>query len=252
MTTDLEQVRRKYRRVAGIYDLVSARPTEALRRAAVERLALRPGDRVLDLGCGTGLSLGPLRDAVGETGCVYGVDASPDMLARARNRVVVTGWKNAQLILADAETFEVPEPVDGLLCFFTHDILLSEIALPRAMKFLAPGARLAAAGVMLANGWRGWLINPVTVAYSFPAVTKRDVARSFRPFAVLDPLVSDLRVEEQLLGSHYLAWGMRVGETSRDGVRFRHPLVRPDEVQKIPILRTTAPRPPGPGLRSCT
>jgi len=227
MTADLEQVRRKYRRVVRIYDFVSARPTEALRRTAVQRLALRPGDHALDLGCGTGLSLGLLRDAVGETGHVYGVDASPDMLARARERVAAAGWYNVQLILADAETFELPEPVDALLCFFTHDIVLSETALPRAMQFLGPDARVAAAGVKLTHGWRGWIINPVTVAYSLPAVTRRDIERSFRPFAVLEALVADLRVEEQWLGSHYLASGRRDGRMNRayppHGLTREHP-----------------------------
>jgi demethylmenaquinone methyltransferase/2-methoxy-6-polyprenyl-1,4-benzoquinol methylase len=206
---DVEKIKRKYRRNAPFYDRLIARPTDALRRAAVERLALGPGDRVLDLGCGTGLSLPLLREAVGERGVVYGVELSPDMLARARERVGAAGWRNVRLIEADAETFELPEQVQGVLCFYTHDILLSPTALPRAIALLAPDGRVVAAGAKLVPGWRGWLVNPITVAEALPAVTTRDLRRSYRPFAELEELLLDFHVEERWLGSQYLVWGRR-------------------------------------------
>lgn len=52
-------------------------------RAAVAELGLRPGDRVLDAGCGTGRALPPLRDAVGREGTVLGADLTPAMLQAA-------------------------------------------------------------------------------------------------------------------------------------------------------------------------
>lgn len=51
--------------------------------AAVGRLGLREGDRVLDAGCGTGRALTPLRAAVGPSGVVVGADLTPAMLAAA-------------------------------------------------------------------------------------------------------------------------------------------------------------------------
>ncbi|MFJ4715324.1 class I SAM-dependent methyltransferase [Streptomyces sp. NPDC088785] len=51
--------------------------------AAVAALGLRPGDRVLDAGCGTGRALPPLRAAVGPSGTVLGADLTPAMLAAA-------------------------------------------------------------------------------------------------------------------------------------------------------------------------
>jgi len=56
-----------YRTHAGDYDASAAR-TMALRRRTVARLALQPGDVVLDAGCGTGLSFALLRIAVGSGG----------------------------------------------------------------------------------------------------------------------------------------------------------------------------------------
>lgn len=51
---EVDKVRRKYHRTAWLYDRLIAAPTERLRREAVSHLRLRPGDRVLDLGCGMG------------------------------------------------------------------------------------------------------------------------------------------------------------------------------------------------------
>ncbi|CAM5464913.1 Methyltransferase OS=Streptomyces fumanus OX=67302 GN=GCM10018772_67550 PE=4 SV=1 [Streptomyces fumanus] len=51
--------------------------------AAVAELGLRPGDRVLDAGCGTGRALTPLRAAVGASGVVLGADLTPAMLQEA-------------------------------------------------------------------------------------------------------------------------------------------------------------------------
>lgn len=51
--------------------------------AAVAELGLRAGDAVLDAGCGTGRALPPLRDAVGSTGTVLGVDLTAEMLEAA-------------------------------------------------------------------------------------------------------------------------------------------------------------------------
>ncbi|WP_405707011.1 methyltransferase domain-containing protein [Streptomyces xanthophaeus] len=51
---------------------------------AVAEFGLRPGDRVLDAGCGTGRALSPLRAAVGPSGLVLGADLTPQMLTAAQ------------------------------------------------------------------------------------------------------------------------------------------------------------------------
>ena len=201
----VERVHRKYRRNVRWYDRLVAPLTTRLRRDAVARLALGEGTRALDLGCGTGLSLPFLRAAVGASGVVYGVDLSPDMLAVARRCCAERGWTNVHLIEAMAESFELPEAMDGLLCFYTNDILLSPSAVPRALGFLRAGARVVAAGAKLTRGWRGALVNPVTRAYSGLAVT-RGLAQE--PWAKLRKHLADFHVEERWLGSQYLVWGI--------------------------------------------
>jgi ubiquinone/menaquinone biosynthesis C-methylase UbiE len=127
------------------------------------------------------------------------------MLAAARRRSSEAGWENVHWIEADAERFELPEPVDALLCFYTNDILLSPTALPRTFGFLRPGARVVAAGGKLARGWRGAIVNPITRAYSGLAITHALVRE---PYAVLRERLADFRVEERALGSQYLAAGV--------------------------------------------
>jgi len=73
----IERVKRKYRLNAPWYDTLVSLPTLKLRRIAVQRLALRPGDVVLDFGCGSGLSFRFLEKAVGPEGRIIGVELSP-------------------------------------------------------------------------------------------------------------------------------------------------------------------------------
>src|ERR1700730_4699621 len=61
------------------------------RGRAVARLGLKPGERVMEVGCGTGRNLPFLRDAVGREGEVIGVDASGGMLAGAQRTIPPRG-----------------------------------------------------------------------------------------------------------------------------------------------------------------
>ena len=98
----------RYRASARFYDLISAEwPVyRAGRVAAIDLLALRPGHRVLDIGCGTGLNFPLVQDRIGPTGSITGVDASAQMLAQAQRRSRTAGWDNVRLIEADATTLD--------------------------------------------------------------------------------------------------------------------------------------------------
>jgi ubiquinone/menaquinone biosynthesis C-methylase UbiE len=79
-------IARRYDRIAGLIGLIDWLffVPPYFRRRAAQRLGLNPGDRVLEIGCGTGRNLPYLREAVGPEGRIYGVDLSAGMLAKAR------------------------------------------------------------------------------------------------------------------------------------------------------------------------
>ncbi len=102
----LESTKAAYRRYASVYDAVFGPVLHAGRKAVVEVLRLRPGDRVLEVGVGTGLSL-PLypRDVR-----ITGVDVSAEMLEKARMRVARRRLTNVDALLEmDAQQMAFPD-----------------------------------------------------------------------------------------------------------------------------------------------
>ena len=82
MTSAIELSQRGYRRFAPLYDLVFGASLAPGRRAAIRSLACRPGDRVLEVCVGTGLSLPLYPRGVRVTG----IDVSREMLAKRSNK----------------------------------------------------------------------------------------------------------------------------------------------------------------------
>ncbi len=90
---------------------------EPLGRVAIERLGVAAGERILDVGCGCGQTLLQLAELAGPSGHVLGVDISPPMLARARERAAKQ--PTIALALGDAQTYAfVPEAFDALYSRF--------------------------------------------------------------------------------------------------------------------------------------
>jgi ubiquinone/menaquinone biosynthesis C-methylase UbiE len=122
------------------------------RQAAAERLALAPGQRVLDAGTGTGQSLDVLCPAVGPSGLVVGVDLSRGMLDRASKRAADKGFANARLVEGSLLTLErgtvaahLPEGrgFDRALAFLVMSALPEwELATERVWSLLEPGGTM--------------------------------------------------------------------------------------------------------------
>lgn len=155
---------RRYASKAAGYD-ASAQRTMALRMRTIGLLNLQPGDVVLDVGAGTGLSYEPLLQAVGPQGRVLAFEQSPDMFERARQRAQNAGWKNLWHVCDTAEAVKLPQAPDAVLFNYTHDILRSHAALANLMGQVRPGTRIAIAGIKYFPWWTGplnllpWLKN---------------------------------------------------------------------------------------------
>ena len=206
-STDDARTRRrsieKYRRHAARYDGTCG-PTWRIRQRAVAALALQPGDRVLDVACGTGLSLALLRACVGEAGHVFGFDHSTEMLARARDRVARAGWQNVTLIESAAQAVALPQPVDALLFHYTHDILRSPAAFARVLACARPGARVAIAGVK----YFPWWLAPLNAWVYLKNYAYNGTPGELRtPWDRIAPHLADWRWQPTQFGMGYLASG---------------------------------------------
>jgi phosphatidylethanolamine/phosphatidyl-N-methylethanolamine N-methyltransferase len=106
VTMQIEAVKAAYRRYARIYDAVFGPVLQPGRRALLEALKLKPGDRVLEVGVGTGLSLPLYPRSVRLTG----IDVSSEMLEKARDRVARRRLENVEALLEmDAEDMSFPD-----------------------------------------------------------------------------------------------------------------------------------------------
>lgn len=203
---ETERVKKSFGRIARFYDLIG-RFSASTGARAIARAELRPGETVLDLGCGTGLSFDLLERAVGPQGHIIGVELSPEMLAQARKRIAGHGWTNVTLIEANAEEVDLgPGSVDVVVSIYTNDIMHSRAAVERAVQALRPSGRFVAAGVKRARGLRGVVLNPVTLAYSLPFIT---MPLSASPWSHLENFLGSLQLEEHGWGSLYIARGVK-------------------------------------------
>jgi trans-aconitate methyltransferase len=177
---------------------------QSYRRAVVEALPLRPGQVVLDVGCGTGLCCGLLREKVGPAGEVVGIEESPDMVAVAREHIADEGWANVTVVQAPAEDAELGLTADAALFCAVHDILQSPGALENVMTTLRPGAWVAAGG----GKWAA----PIMIALNsmvnmLHAPYVRDFTGFDRPWRHLEQMVEDVQVREVAFGSGYVMTG---------------------------------------------
>ncbi|MFC7473773.1 class I SAM-dependent methyltransferase [Dankookia sp. GCM10030260] len=129
--------------------------------AALAAAAPQPGERVIDIGCGSGTSVLALAAAVGPGGEVLGADVAAESVAVARRRIEQAGLTQAAVVLGDAGSHPFPQAGFDLLfsrfgVMFFADPVAAFRHLRRALR---PGGRFCAAAFR-APAENPWVTGP--------------------------------------------------------------------------------------------
>jgi ubiquinone/menaquinone biosynthesis C-methylase UbiE len=154
VATTRQQSAAFYDRISGWYDLLASSEQRAT-RLGVKMLAVQPGERVLEVGSGSGRTLTELADAAGDAGVACGIDLSPRMLAISHSRKQAAG-SHACPVCADAvllplasQSFDVAFMSFVLELFDTPEIPL---VLEECRRVLRPSGRLGVVALSRAGG----------------------------------------------------------------------------------------------------
>jgi ubiquinone/menaquinone biosynthesis C-methylase UbiE len=211
---DLARVRRVYShwgRLPGLYaasDLFNfmGRPRR-IRAAAVERLRLREGDTVLEVGCGTGRNFRHLQRAIGAEGRLVGFDYSGEMLAAANRLCRRRGWRNVTLVQGDAAELDLGEGgFDGILSVLAMSVIPGHRqALERCRELLRPGGVLSVGDARPFPGRMAFLNPLLRAVYTWGAAWNpaKDLP------AAIEEVFGNVEVEDLNLGSFYIATAVK-------------------------------------------
>ena len=219
MALTKDQLKYLYRKRAANYDfsanlyyLIGFRE-ESYRKSAVSALHLRPGETVVEIGCGTGINFKYLQEGVSNTGRIIGVDLTDAMLEKATARVKRRGWKNVEIVQSDAAAYRFPDEVHGVISTFALTLVPEyESVIERASRALSPGRRLVILDLKKPAKWPLWLVRSA-VFITKPFGVSLDIADR-KPWEKMKGYFSKVTVKDIYGGFAFIA----VGENSSSNI----------------------------------
>ncbi len=213
---NLSFIRQRYNSIAPFFPLFEwlFLLPPGIRSKAVDCLKLRPGDRVLEIGCGTGRNLSLLQRAVGPLGHIYGVDLSEGMLSKARQLCQRQGWSNVTLTQCDAADYSLPEAVDGVIFSLSYATMPHhQRVLRQSWNQLQQGKYLVIMDSKLPDGVLGKALLPYGIW-----IMKRTVLGNpyLKPWEELHELTADFEMRELLFGAYYICQGRKQSQLIKE------------------------------------
>jgi ubiquinone/menaquinone biosynthesis C-methylase UbiE len=226
VTPTRARTRANYDRLSRWYDLLAGSSERALRDLGLRELAIRHGERVLEIGAGTGAALVELARAAGPAGLAVGVDLSLGMCGIARLQIADCGLKNepapcAVITCGDAARVPLSEGAfDAVFMGFALELFDDgdmRAVLAECRRVLRPGGRLCVVAMAEPDS-----PSPMTRLYAW-AHGRFPAAVDCRPIAVSQTLALggfsvELLVRRSLWGLPVEVALARAGAQAMEGV----------------------------------
>ncbi len=152
----------------------------------IQAASPRPGDRIIDIGCGSGATTEVLARAVGDVGRVTGLDVSAPLVAQASARLAA--MSQARVILGDAASIAL-EPGSIDLLFSRFGVMFfgdPTVAFRNLRGAVRPGGRVCFA-CWRAPSLNPWMMLPLSIAYACVPRLPKPGPDDPGPFSFADP-----------------------------------------------------------------
>ena len=168
--TNAQSVIKAYTTFAPLYDLFFGRALTSGRRAGIRCMNLQPGQRVLEVGVGTGLSLSVYPAEV----AVTGIDISDAMLQKARERVARKGLSHVEgLRNMDAQAMDFADNTfDAVISMYIMSVVPDPVSIVREMsRVCRPGGDIVIVNYFRTRSqklrWNEWVVKPLSKMFHF-------------------------------------------------------------------------------------